>query len=197
MIPPDLAPRLGMYGIADMLKQPEWAPLGARLLALYAKLADVPGVPASWLTQVQAQLQAGNLVRPFPPAPGGMLRSDIPPWLAASPGLQSTWAEVAKVAERAVNLYANAFRVEGLREVEAMQSRAAFWNAAYLAAVAIRDAPKNAAGAVLAGASNVGFGLASTLLKSPIVWAVAVAGVIVFLGPAKVARAALAKVGAK
>lgn len=190
-IPPDLAPRLGMYGVADMLNRDEWKPLGERLLALYAQLSRVPGVPASWMPQVQAEIQAGALVRPFQPAFGGNLRTDIPAWLTASPSLQSTWADVAKAAEKAVNLYANQRRIEGLEEVAALTRRAAFWDAAYRSAVAIRDAPKNAVAATLSGVQDVAGGLAWTVLKSPIVWVSLAVVAVALIGPGKVARAAM------
>lgn len=194
MLPPDLAPRLAVYGIEGLLNQAEWTPLRAKLLALYRKLAAVPAVPASWLPQVEAELQRGNLVRPFPPAPGGIVRADIPAWLKASSSLQSVWAQVAKDTEAATAAFANQRRTEGLKLVDAAVSRAEFWDAAYRTAVAVANAPATAIKGTLDATQHVAFGMVGAVLKSPLAWVAAGVALIVFIGPSKVLRGAISKV---
>lgn len=195
MLPPDLAPRLAVYGVEGMLNQAEWMPLRAKLMALYRKLALVPGVPASWLPQVESELQRGNLVRPFPPTvPSGILREDIPEWLKASRALQGTWTAIAKDTEAAVNAFSRQRGSEGLRIVEDAVNRAAFWDSAYRTAVAIRDAPRTAVAGTLGGIQDVIGGLLLTALKSPLVWVAVGVGLVVFIGPSKVLRGAISKV---
>ncbi len=175
----DLTSALGMYGTWLEFQQGVWSPVRAKVLAIYANMAKVPGVPVNWLSQVSAEIQTGTGVKPVQTRPYGVLRADLPAWLTQDQVLMDIWDEAAHRVEKAVFEFANGVRLEGLKQMEAAYAWSRTIGAIYDAAVAIRDLPKNAVEATLGGAQEVFLGIAGKVLKSPLFW-IAVGGFIAY-----------------
>ncbi len=160
-----------------------WPELAASLNRLYTdRVAKLPWVPRDWFVQVM-NLQAANpgsliVIGPALNVLGG--RSSDAPTFADSDDKLHAWQEIFQMTEAAIRKYADGKASEGRAEMDAAYMNSDFWNRAYAIAVAIRDLPANAVGAVLSGAESVTGGILGSLAKSWLFWAALIgAGVVI------------------
>lgn len=138
---------------------PEWSDLSDPILA---KVAALPFIPPGWYAKVQA-LQAAYPDDIFDISPVfgpiGNRVAGVAPWITEPADLKA-WQTLADAYKAAAVAFAAGKVAEGRKVMEAAQSNADFWDAAYRTVKVIADAPANIAGA----ASTVITGTVSRLL---------------------------------
>lgn len=154
-----------------------WPDLAAALLAIYRdQVARFPFVPADWLRRVEAEAAAGNVLVLAPAQqPGGAPQPGMPAWLATD-AQRHTWTLASQRVAAAVEHFARGEVQAGRAALDQVAKDRAFWDGLIRATQTIADLPGAVVGAVSDGASRVAGGLLGSLLRSPIVWAVIVAG---------------------
>lgn len=144
------------------------------LEGLYAQVAQLPFVPASWLATVKAYHAANQLCDMIPARlPGGMLRPGMPEWLN-NPAAAEAWDKVEARIQASMLTWSNGNRESAHAELAAFERNKAFWdgirNPLITAATAVRDLPANAVKAVLGGVGDVAGGVLKSLFGSWVVW---------------------------
>lgn len=167
----DTERRLGVWlGTGLGNAWPEVKDLAAKIYG--DRVAGLPWVPSGWLTEVRA-LQLANpqdVVRPSPAVlVSGLPYPDAPAWIDSTEKRQ-VWQDLFQAFNEALGAYAADKAAAGRAELNRLWAAAAFWDFAYRAAVAIRDAPANLVATVADGVGSAFWSSVSRLARSPGVW---------------------------
>lgn len=154
--------------------------LNVKLQKLFLdKVSKIPWLPQGWY-DAQAGIQAANpsdqvRIAPVYRADGIAINPLAPSWLDTKEK-RDIWQNLCDQCNAAIMKYAAGQAAAGAAELDYLYAKAAFWGAAYNAAVFVRDIPSE----ITEGVSDVGVGVIKKALPLLLIAGVGVA-VLIYL----------------